>query len=1323
VSWIITLPNGKTVNGSNKTPQATWDGTGSDNNPAPDGVYTAMVMAKTSAGNCSDSKTAQVTVKSSCNLNIAANKSSITPYSGGDIKISGDITDSSGNPINWTITLPGKQQQPVTGDGNQAVAYWDGKTDGKIQTGTYKATITAKSSETCSKSVNVPIIITPSADNNTCGLQVQVGSSANVANGNLTHSQALFSSKGSTSLDVTLYYNSLDPHNGSLGSSWSYTYDVSLKENSDGSVLITEPNWKYQYFILSDGSYAGQPGNYSTLVKNADGSFTLTAKDGQVSAFSNNGTLTSITDRNGNTQTFTYSGANLSTVTDSSSRTVGFAYDGANHLTAITDPAGNSYSLSVGTTLNSVTQPDGGTWQYSYDANAYMLTKTDPLGSTTTYTYDNQHRVVTSADPEGKTRSIAYPQTTDTVKSTTFTEKDGGTWGYSYDTQAGTLMSKTDPQGGVTSYAYDANGNRTSTTNPDATTTSATYDNRGNMLTSTDALGLTTSYAYNNFGQVMSITDPQGGTTAYAYDAKGNMISLTDPAGATTSYAYDAKGNVTKVTDPAGQATSFAYDAQGNLATVTDASGATTSYAYDAAGNVVSITDPKGGVTRFAYDVRNRLAKTIDPQSNVTLYTYDANGNKLSETDANGNVTRFEYNSRNQLIKTIDALGNITTYSYGGSSCPSCGGGSGEKLTSLTDANSNITGYEYDQLGRLVKETDPKGNVTSYAYDARNNLASKTDANGATITYSYDANNRLLKKTYPDNTEEAYTYNVKGNILTATNKDIAYTFGYNVAGRMLSSTDSNGQVLQYSYDNTGRKTNTTYPDGSIVSYAYDGTGRLASITNGGGRTYGYSYDKLGRRTKLSYPNETIATYSYDTAGRLTNLTHKQSNGRTIASFAYTLDKVGNRLTKAEPDGRTSYTYDAIYRLLKAQPNRHDGLAEAYGYDAVGNRLSGPEHHTTYTYGPGNELLKRKHTEFSYDKNGNMIVQGRLGHDGEHHDNEGHHYGKDNGWTYTYDFENRLIKAEKKRGHESTTVTYKYDPFGRRIEKRVREGEHFRDEDEVIYTYVYDGQAIILEYEAKGEGHHHSHVETTKYVHGPNIDEPLSMTRDNEVYYYHADGLGSIVALTDKRQKIVESYAYDSFGNLKQEVNKTKTIQPFTYTGREWDKETGLYYYRARYYDPMEGRFIQKDPIGFEGGDVVLYGYVQNNPVKRKDAYGLAYFAKRPLDGWPWLGTNTDDNRLNTELVHEQLFFEDGEPLSNIGYFKGPEGEFHVGLLKSDSPKNLATYKTREGGYDDCVMRKAYKKVTPLPYFELGFNCQAWADAVRKEYWKLYNSTK
>lgn len=123
--------------------------------------------------------------------------------------------------------------------------------------------------------------------------------------------------------------------------------------------------------------------------------------------------------------------------------------------------------------------------------------------------------------------------------------------------------------------------------------------------------------------------------------------------------------------------------------------------------------------------------------------------------------------------------------------------------------------------------------------------------------------------------------------------------------------------------------------------------------------------------------------------------------------------------------------------------------------------------------------------------------------------------------------------------------------------------------------MYDNEDIILEFLTKTEDGKIK-TENSRYVHGPGIDEPLAIERKGETFFYHADGLGSVTALTDRRQRVVESYDYDSFGALKHHGHKVK--QPYTFTGREWDKEIGLYYYRARYYDPKVGRFISFDPI-------------------------------------------------------------------------------------------------------------------------------------------------
>jgi RHS repeat-associated protein len=189
-------------------------------------------------------------------------------------------------------------------------------------------------------------------------------------------------------------------------------------------------------------------------------------------------------------------------------------------------------------------------------------------------------------------------------------------------------------------------------------------------------------------------------------------------------------------------------------------------------------------------------------------------------------------------------------------------------------------------------------------------------------------------------------------------------------------------------------------------------------------------------------------------------------------------------------------------------------------------------------------------------------------------------------TYAWDYENQLIKVVTPDG---TVTEFAYDPFGRRIVKKVTVNSA-----STTTHYFYDNGNILFDYDDAG-------TIGNRYTDGTATDEHLRVDTGKGKYYYHADGLGSIIAVTDTAGIVVQTYQYDAFGNLKDQKNRVK--QPYAYTGREWDKETGLYYYRARYYDPMEGRFISKDPIGFDGG-LNLYNYTDSNPVNKIDPFGL-----------------------------------------------------------------------------------------------------------------------
>ena len=548
------------------------------------------------------------------------------------------------------------------------------------------------------------------------------------------------------------------------------------------------------------------------------------------------------------------------------------------------------------------------------------------------------------------------------------------------------------------------------------------------------------------------------------------------------------------------------------------------------------------------------------------------------------------------------------------SSCPSCG--PADKLTAVMDAKGNRAfQFEYDLLGRLIRDTDPFGNSLEFSYDSVGNIIKKKDQSGNVTEYTYDSLGRLIKKKFSDDSVEEFKYDSRGNIIYAGNQWIAYDLSYDSKARLIAVTDSNGRVIRYEYDVMDNRTKMIAPDGKVITYKYDANNRLIEISSEG-QIFTFVYNILGRRIKLSYPNGAYATYAYDTNKRLTNLTHKKSNSAVINSFTYTHDNVGNRMTKTEPDKKTTYSYDAKYRLTEAvssapgyssnKTGKGRGISNAtqrqkefYTYDSVGNRLTS-DHNRTYTYNAGNQLIAENGIAYSYDKNGNLIT--KVDADGTtiyaH---------------YAYDYENRLIRVVKPDG---IVVEFRYDPFGRRIEKKVTE-----DGIATVKRYFYDNEDILFEYDESGNI-------GNRYIHGLGIDEPLALINGHGNYYYHADGLGSVVALTDTGQTVIQTYEYDSFGNLKDQKERIK--QPYTFTAREWDKEIGLYYYRARYYDANVGRFTTKDPSLIFSKDfktpyllykqltspqsLNYYVYGTNNPINRKDPWGLDDLSDLEPDG-------------------------------------------------------------------------------------------------------------
>ncbi len=395
-------------------------------------------------------------------------------------------------------------------------------------------------------------------------------------------------------------------------------------------------------------------------------------------------------------------------------------------------------------------------------------------------------------------------------------------------------------------------------------------------------------------------------------------------------------------------------------------------------------------------------------------------------------------------------------------------------------------------------------------------------------------------------------------LTSAVNENGAVGLSYDSRGRLKTSTDVFGHLVEYAYDAVSNRTQVKLDSAVQATYNYDAANRLTTLTDAASQNFVFGYDIANRLISKSIPNGVTTTFDYDGMSRLTRLKDATSSS-TLFDRQYSYNPANQISQIAEPSQTRNFGYDNVDRLISMTNGTSN---ESYGFDGVGNRTAS-HLSPTYNYQPFNRMTSTSTATMNYDPNGNLVTK-----------SEGKEF-----WRFTWDYESRMVSAATRK----QTVRYKYDALGRRIQRIAGKGRENT-------KFIYDGADIIVD---------DNNGTLTKYLNGPGIDNKLRVQTGSDVKYFLSDHLGSTNALTDGSGNVTSSATYDSFGNATGNL-----ATRYKFTGREFDDFTGLHYYRARWYDSNLGRFISEDPIGFAGGDVNLYGYVGNGPLGAVDPFGL-----------------------------------------------------------------------------------------------------------------------
>jgi RHS repeat-associated protein len=826
----------------------------------------------------------------------------------------------------------------------------------------------------------------------------------------------------------------------------------------------------------------------------------------------------------------------------------------------------------------------------------------------------------------------------------------GRTVGYQYD-GTGRLWKVTDETGHVTEYSYDAAGRmRTVKDARGIVYLTNSYDSNGRVSQQVMGDGGTYQFAYTlNAGKVTQtdVTDPRGVVRRVTFNAAGywvgEMRAVGRPEQQVESLERDASTSfTTAVVDALNRRTAFQYTPTGQVSSVTRLAGTpdavTTTIGYDPTyAQLASVTDPLNHTRLINRGWTAALDSVVDATGRQVTFSVNTRGLVLSATDAAG-TTSFDY-SETMLTSVTDATGNVARRAVD----------SGGRTLLVTNALGQSRAIEWSALGKPLRYLDSLGGSTAFGYDENGNIQTVTDAKLGATSYTYDAMDRLAARTDAMGQIQRHSYDLSGNLVQVVDRrGRIVNYSYDGLNRLTGISDDDSNSTTFTYDAGNRVTQIVDSASGTSTLTWDGLDRLFSETSLAG-SVSYTYDAAGRRLSTTVQGQSPISYGYDDADRLTSVTQ----GTTSVTLVY--DGAGRRSHAAFSNGvGVDYGYDAAGRMTALSYSY--GTASlgnlTYAYDATGQRTSMggslaraelPAAVASTGYNAANQLTQWNGQAVVNDLNGSVKALG--------------------GQAFEWDSRGRLAAVGG-----SGASTYTYDGIGRRVGATTATRS---------VSLLHDGTSVIQESE---QGIPQANILSTGLG-----DETLIRTTSLGARTLLADALGSTVGLVTDAGILATQYSYQPFGAAVRTGEASDNASSFT--GRDADA-TGLYYYRARYYDPSRQRFLSEDPVGFQAGDLNLFAYVFNEPTAFVDPTGTQGLPGAAIGGvWGavsgWMGAKAAGSSNAAAAVAATVGGVGGAVMGGTGDYVGLPETLWLGA-RTGMMVDLISQLMNNGGRLDCV---------------------------------------